>query len=71
MPEAKRVPASFYRTDAGGIPVREWLRSLNKGDRVLIGNSIATVEFGWPVGMPVCRPMGNGLFEVRTDLAVT
>ena len=21
-----------------------------------------------PVGMPLCRPMGNGLWEVRTDL---
>jgi len=27
------------------------------------------VEFGWPVGMPVCRPMGDGLYEVRTNLA--
>jgi phage-related protein len=48
--------------------VREWLRSLHKGDRALIGDDIATVEFGWPVGMPVCRPMGKGLYEVRTNL---
>jgi len=68
MAEAKRQPAGFYRTGAGGIPVREWLRSLDKADRVLIGNDIATVEFGWPIGMPVCRPMGGGLYEVRTNL---
>ena len=27
-----------------------------------------TVEFGWPLGMPVCRPLGEGVYEVRTDL---
>jgi len=27
------------------------------------------VEFGWPVGMPVCRPLGHGIYEVRTSLA--
>jgi phage-related protein len=38
-------------------------------DRRLIGQYIQTVEFGWPLGMPVCRPMGDGLHEVRTELA--
>jgi len=28
-----------------------------------------TVEFGWPIGMPVCRPLGHGLYEVRTSLS--
>ncbi len=27
-----------------------------------------TVEYGWPVGMPVCRPLGQGLWEVRSTL---
>jgi hypothetical protein len=26
-------------------------------DRKLIGADIMTVEFGWPIGMPVCRPI--------------
>ncbi|MGA7857541.1 MAG: type II toxin-antitoxin system RelE/ParE family toxin [Terracidiphilus sp.] len=38
-------------------------------DRRSIGEDIKVVEFGWPVGMPTCRPMGNGLHEVRTNLA--
>ena len=67
--ERKRIPARFYRTDSGGEPVREWLRSLDKQDRFLIGTDIKTVEYGWPIGMPVCRPMGKGLYEVRTKLA--
>jgi phage-related protein len=26
------------------------------------------VEFGWPIGMPACRPLGDGIYEVRTNL---
>jgi phage-related protein len=67
--QAKRVPAIFYRTEAGGEPVREWLKGLPPDDRKRIGEDIKTVEFGWPIGMPVCRPLGAGLYEVRTSLA--
>jgi phage-related protein len=38
-------------------------------DRRLVGEDIKTVEFGWPVGMPICRPMKDGLYEVRTRLS--
>ncbi len=64
----KRVPARFYQSDNGTEPVRDWLKDLDKEDRKLIGADIKTVEFGWPIGMPTCRPMGDGLFEVRTNL---
>jgi len=66
----KRVPVIFFRTAAGGEPVREWLKiRCSSEDRKRIGEDIKTVEFGWPVGMPVCRPLGDGLYEVRTSLA--
>ena len=64
----KKVSAVFFRSDSGSEPVREWLLDLDKADRKSIGADIQTVEFGWPVGMPVCRPMGDGLYEVRTNL---
>jgi phage-related protein len=64
----KRVPAFFYRTEAGGEPVREWLKGLAPGDRKAIGRDIKTVELGWPLGMPACRALGDGLHEVRTNL---
>jgi len=41
----------------------------DKADRQAVGIDIKTVEFGWPIGMPVCRPMGGGLYEVRTNLS--
>jgi len=67
--QGKRVQAFFYRTEAGGEPVREWLKSLpSPEDRKRIGEDIKTVEFGWPVGMPVCRSVGSGIYEVRSDL---
>ena len=65
----KRVPAVFYCSDNGNEPVREWLLGLSKDDRKAIGADIQTVEFGWPVGMPVCRPMKDRLYEVRTNLS--
>ncbi|MEA3007352.1 MAG: hypothetical protein QOI94_2621 [Acidobacteriaceae bacterium] len=68
-PGLKRIEAIFYRT-AGGEPVRDWLKGLHPiEDRKQIGVDIKTVEFGWPIGMPVCRPVGGGLYEVRSNLA--
>lgn len=69
MVGAKRVSAVFYRAEDGAQPVRSWLKSMAKEDRFRIGVDIKTVEFGWPLGMPHCRPLGSGLHEVRTDLA--
>ena len=67
--QGKRVPAIFYRTEAGGEPVREWLKGLSPDDRKRIGEDIKTVEFGWPIGMPVCRLLRDGIYETRTSLA--
>ena len=50
--------------------MRDWLRRLpSPEDRKRIGEDIKTVEFGWPVGMPVCKPLGDSIYEVRTSLA--
>ena len=68
-PSKKIIPAAFYCTGTGTEPVREWLKGLDAEDRRILGTDIRTVEFGWPVGMPVCRAMGNGLFEVRSKIA--
>jgi phage-related protein len=65
----KRVPAIFYRTNSSNEPVRDWLKAMSAEDRRRIGEDIKTVEYGWPIGMPVCRPMGGGVHEVRSDLS--
>ena len=66
--QGKRIPAVFFRTEAGREPVRDWIRELSAEDRKRIGEDIKTVEFGWPVGMPVCKPLRGGIYEVRTNL---
>lgn len=67
--ELKKLPAAFYCTASGNEPVRAWLKGLDETDRRIIGQDIAIAEFGWPVGMPVCRSLGSGLYEIRSDLA--
>src|SRR5437879_12729557 len=64
----KRLPASFYALPSGREPVRDWLKSLDADDRKVIGEDVKDVEFSWPIGMPLCRPFGNGLWEVRSNL---
>ena len=64
----KKIPLVFFRTAAGIEPVREWLKELPKPDRQAIGKDLLRAQWHWPVGMPLCRPMGRGLWEVRTDL---
>ena len=66
--QLKKLPAIFYRTMMGAEPVREWLQELPTEDRRVIGFDIATAEFGWPIGMPLCRSLGGGLWEVRSHL---
>ncbi len=65
----KKITSLFYETSNGNKPVREWLLSLNKEDRKIIGSDIKTVEFGFPIGMPVCRKLGSKLYEVRSDIS--
>lgn len=65
----KKITVLFYRTQAGNEPVREWLLSLDKEDKQTAGVDIKTVEYGWPIGMPVARPLGNGLYEVRSNIS--
>ena len=64
----KTLPAQFFQNESGNEPVRDWLLDLTAEERRLIGDDIKTAEYGWPIGMPLVRPMGGGLFEVRTNL---
>ena len=69
MQSLKRLPASFFRSERGHEPVRDWLKELSVDDRKTVGLDIAKAEFGWPIGMPTCRALGDGLWEIRSDLS--
>lgn len=58
----------FFKTDSGNEPVREWLRSLSKTDRKIIGEDVKTVQFSWPIGMPLVRKIDMHLWEIRSQL---
>ena len=64
----RKIPLIFFRTGAGAEPVREWLRELPEAERHAVGKDLLRAQWHWPVGMPLCRPMGGGLLEIRTDL---
>ena len=63
-----KIPVVFYRTQGGAEVVRDWLRSLDDADRRAVGLDLMRVQYRWPVGMPLCRALGDGLWEVRTSL---
>jgi phage-related protein len=64
----KKIKADFYRTKAGNEPVLGWLREQDAETRRIIGEDLRTVEIGWPMGMPLVRSLGDGLYEVRITL---
>ena len=58
----------FYRTTVGNEPVRDWLNELAPMDRKAIGKDIKTVQFSWPLGMPLVRKLAPGLWEIRSSI---
>ncbi len=62
------ITVRFYRTEAGGAPVLDWLRGLDKDDRRAIGLDLMRVQFGWPIGRPLVGSLKDGLWEVRSSL---
>lgn len=58
----------FYRSESQKEPVREWLKSLSQQDKKLIGEAIKTVQFSYPIGMPLVRKISTDLWEVRINL---
>lgn len=58
----------FHRTPEGHEPAREFLKSLPRVDRHEIGADLHTLQTDWPIGMPLVRSMGKGLWELRSNL---
>ena len=62
------LEVSFFKSEIGNEPVRDWLKGFTLEQKKRIGEDIKTVQFGWPIGMPVVRKMENGLWEVRSKI---
>jgi phage-related protein len=64
-----RLTVRFFRETTGREPVREWLKGLPSEEKREIGADINTVQFGWPIGMPVVDHLDGDIWEVRTRTA--
>ncbi|HXR89808.1 MAG TPA: type II toxin-antitoxin system RelE/ParE family toxin [Steroidobacteraceae bacterium] len=64
----RKIPLVFYRSSAGVEPVLKWLKSLAADERKEIGQDLMRAQWRWPVGMPLCRFLGGGLWEIRSNL---
>jgi phage-related protein len=64
-----RLTVRFYREASGSEPVRDWLKSIPESERREIGMDIKTVQFGWPLGMPVVDHIERDIWEVRSRLS--
>ena len=62
------IEVVFFRLDSGREPVREWLKDLVRENRKTIGEDIKTLQFGWPIGMPLARKMSENLWELRSNI---
>jgi phage-related protein len=64
----RKLNAVFFKTDKGNEPVREWLLSLPKSERKIIGDDVLKVQYCWPIGRPLVGSLGNALWEVRSRM---
>ena len=70
MSLARAIPVFFFKLSSGRERVRDWLKSMDRESRKTIGADIKTLQFQWPVGMPLSRKLGNHLWELRSRLAI-
>ena len=68
MTEQIKLKVVFYKTKSGNEPVRKWLQDLARSEKKIIGEDIKTIQFGWPLGMPLVRKLEPGLWEIRSSL---
>ena len=68
MSRDRAIAVQFFRLDSGRELVREWLKSTRSQDRKVIGEDVKTLQFGWPIGMPLARKMDDNLWELLSSL---
>jgi len=58
----------FYKTESDNEVVLDFIREQPPEDRKVIGEDLKTLQFRYPMGLPLCRPIGLGLWELRSSL---
>lgn len=67
----KKITVYFYESESNNKPVLKWLKDLDKKDMQIIGENIKTIEYGFPIGMPLLRVLKakDNLYEVRSNIS--
>ena len=68
MFQPQKLNAAFFKTDSDAEPVKEWLKALPTIDKKAVGADIRTIQFSWPLGMPLVRKIDTNLWESRSKL---
>ena len=64
-----RAPRGHEGGHEGGRPRQPRTAPISSGrEPHVVGRDLGFVQYGWPVGMPLCRSLGGGLWEVRSNL---
>lgn len=63
-----KVGFFFFKMASGTEPVRDWLKTLRKEGRMMIGEDMLFVQYNWPIGKPLVDNLGDGLWELRSKL---
>jgi phage-related protein len=66
--QKQEIPVIFFRTESGEEPVRTWLKELPEDERHRVGVEIQKVQWRWPCGPPLVKPIGDNMLEIRITL---
>jgi phage-related protein len=58
----------LYQESSGKVPILEWLKDFNKDERKIIDRDIKYTQYTWPWKMPLIKPLGGSLMEIRIKL---
>lgn len=68
MKSVRKLQAIFFSSASGDEPVRDWLKALDKTERLRIGEDIAYVQYKWPIGKPRVDHLRGPVWEVRSKI---
>jgi len=65
---SRPLPLTFWKSDDGREPAREWLDALPPEDQRAMARAIARAQFGWPLAPPALRRLSKNLWELLAPL---
>jgi phage-related protein len=64
----KDLEVVFFESESGNQPARDFIKSLTKEEKRIIGADVRIVQNSFPIGLPLVRKLRPKLWEIRSDL---